>query len=64
VAPVSRAGIALFGDADKLVSDGRNRIAAVREEPDRLAATVIFAPQERSVRLFAVRTAIVSFANR
>ena len=56
VAPVSRAGIALFGDADKFVPDGRKRIAALRDEPERLTATVIFAPQEHSVRLFGYAT--------
>ena len=52
VVPVSRAGIALFGDQEKFVPDGRRRIAALEDEPDRLTATVTFAPQERSVRLF------------
>jgi hypothetical protein len=52
VAPVARAGIALLGDEGKLVPDGRKRIAALGDEPDRLTATVMFAPQEQSVRLF------------
>jgi hypothetical protein len=52
LAPVSRLGIALFGDESKFVPDGRKRIASVLEEPERLVATVIFAPQEASVRLF------------
>src|SRR2546430_14931884 len=52
VVPVSRAGIALFGDEEKFVPDGRKRIAALEDESDRLTATVTFAPQEQSVRLF------------
>ena len=52
VAPVARAGIALLGDEGKFVPDGRKRVAALADEPDRLTATVIFAPQEQSVRLF------------
>jgi len=52
VAPVARAGIALLGDEGKFVPDGRKRIAALGDEPDRLTATVIFAPLEQSVRLF------------
>jgi hypothetical protein len=52
IAPVARAGIALLGDEGKFVPDGRKRIAALADEPDRLTATVMFAPQERSVRLF------------
>jgi hypothetical protein len=52
VAPVARAGIALLGDEDKFVPDGRKRVAALGDEPDRLTATVMFAPQEQSVRLF------------
>jgi len=52
VAPVARAGIALLGDEGKFVPDGRKRIAALSDEPDRLTATVMFAPLEQSVRLF------------
>ena len=52
VAAVSRAGIALLGDEGKFVPDGRKRIATLDDEPDRLIATVTFAPQEKSVRLF------------
>jgi len=43
VAPVARAGIALLGDEGKFVPDGRKRIAALSDEPDRLTATVMFA---------------------
>src|SRR6266850_2861867 len=56
VAAVSRARIALFGDESKFVPDGRKRIAALDDEPDRLIATVTFAPQEKSVRLFGYAT--------
>src|SRR6195256_4944346 len=56
VAAVSRAGIALVGDEAKFVPDGRKRIAALDDEPDRLIATVTFAPQEKSVRLFGYAT--------
>jgi hypothetical protein len=52
VAPVARAGMALLGDEGKFVPDGRKRIAALSDEPDRLTATVMFAPLEQSVRLF------------
>jgi hypothetical protein len=52
VVPVPRAGIALFGDEAKLVPDGHKRIAALGDEPERVTATVTFAPQEQSVRLF------------
>jgi hypothetical protein len=51
VVPVSRAGLALLGDEDMLVPDGRQRIAALVDERDRLTVTVSFAPQESSVRL-------------
>ena len=56
VAAISRAGIALLGDEGKFVPDGRKRIAALGDEPDRLTATVMFAPQEQSVRLFGYAT--------
>jgi hypothetical protein len=52
LAPVSSAGVALFGDKDKFVSDGRKRIASVTEDGNRLTVTVTFAPQEEAVRLF------------
>jgi hypothetical protein len=45
-----------LGDADKLVPDGAQRIAALSDEPARLTATVIFAPQEHAVRLFGYAT--------
>jgi hypothetical protein len=52
LAPVSSAGVALFGDDGKFVPDGRKRIAAIAEVKDRLMVTVTFAPQEKAVRLF------------
>jgi hypothetical protein len=52
IVPVSRSGIALFGDEGKFVPDGRKRIAALADGPKQLTATVTFAPQERSLRLF------------
>jgi hypothetical protein len=56
LAPVSRAGVALFGDDGKFVPDGRKRIASLVDERDRLTAKVAFAPQEKSVRLFGYAT--------
>jgi hypothetical protein len=52
LAPVSRAGVALFGDDGKFVPDGRQRIASIVEQGNRLTVTVTFALQEKSVRLF------------
>lgn len=52
VVPVAHSGIALVGDRDKFVPDGRKRIAALSDEPERLTAKVTFAAQERSVHLF------------
>ncbi|MBV8909573.1 MAG: hypothetical protein JOZ89_02315 [Gammaproteobacteria bacterium] len=51
VVPLSRSGIALIGDEGKLVPDGRRRIAALEDEPQRLTATVTFAPADGTVRL-------------
>jgi hypothetical protein len=56
LAPVSRAGVALFGDDSKFVPDGRKRIASIVDERNRLTATVTFALQEKSVRLFGYAT--------
>jgi hypothetical protein len=52
VTPLSQAGIAFFGEEGKFVPGGRKRIATLREQPDGLSATVTFAPQEKSLRLF------------
>lgn len=52
VAPVGRSGIALIGDQDKFVPDGRRRIAALDDAPGRLTAKVEFAAEESSVHLF------------
>jgi hypothetical protein len=49
---VARSGIALFGDEGKLVPDGRKRIASLVDGQNRLTATVTFAQQETTVRLF------------
>ena len=51
VTPVARAGLALIGDEEQFVPDGRARIAALEDGPQRLTATVVFAPQETSARL-------------
>jgi hypothetical protein len=56
LAPVSSAGVALFGDDGKFVPDGRKRIASIVEERNRLTVTVTFAPQEKAVRLFGYAT--------
>jgi hypothetical protein len=52
VVPISRSGIALFGDAGMFVPNGVKRISALDDTPSRLTATVTFASHEESVRLF------------
>ncbi|HYL71694.1 MAG TPA: hypothetical protein VEY89_10385, partial [Candidatus Dormibacteraeota bacterium] len=52
VVPVGRGGLALFGDAARFVPNGAKRVAALAADGPRLSATVTFAPQEQSVRLF------------
>jgi hypothetical protein len=52
VAPVTRSGIALIGDADKFVCAGRQRIPEMAETPTGVCATIDFAPSEQSVHLF------------
>lgn len=49
---VARSGIALFGDEGKSVPDGSKRIASLVDGQTRLTATVTFAAQEATVRLF------------
>ena len=52
IAPLGRSGIAFFGDANKYVSNGVKRIAALDDKPEGMVATVSFAAGEKSVRLF------------
>jgi hypothetical protein len=52
LASVSSGDVALFGDDSKFVPDGRKRIAAIVDERNKLTATVTFAPEEETVRLF------------
>jgi hypothetical protein len=51
VAPVAKSGIAFLGDKGKFVGLGRQRIPAVRESAEGLAATIAFAPGEKAVTL-------------
>lgn len=51
VAPVNANGIALVGDAGKIASTGKARIARIETTPDALSVTVAFAAGERPVTL-------------
>jgi len=51
VAPVGKSGIAFLGDKDKFVGTGRQRIAALHDEPGKLTVEVILAAAEKSVVL-------------
>jgi hypothetical protein len=51
IAPVGRSGIAFLGDRDKFVSNGKQRIASLTDQPGQLAAEVLFAPTETQVTL-------------
>ncbi len=51
IAPVSRSGIALLGDKDKFVGTGKQRIATIDDQGEKLALSVIFAEGEKSVTL-------------
>jgi hypothetical protein len=52
VAPVTRSGISLLGDAGKFVTAGRQRVSEMSETADGVSATINFAPGENAVRLF------------
>lgn len=52
ITPVEKSGIAFFGDKHEFVSDGRNRIASLKECGRELSSVVSFAAGEISVRLF------------
>jgi hypothetical protein len=51
IAEPGPSGIALFGDEDKFVSSGRQRIASIIETAKSLSVVVIFAPGEPSICL-------------
>ncbi len=51
VAPVGKSRIAFLGDKGKFVSNGRQRIASLKDEQHELTADVLFAPTESSVIL-------------
>ena len=52
ITPVGKSGLAFFGDADKFVSNGRQRIASLADTSGELAVTITFAAGEKSVRVF------------
>jgi hypothetical protein len=51
LAPVGKSGIAFLGDSGKFVSNGHQRISALRDEPGKLSLKVVFAESENSVVL-------------
>lgn len=54
IAPVGRSGVAFFGDQDKFVANGRQRIASLQDAPGQLGVVVNFAPDEGPVTLHGV----------
>ena len=51
LAPLTSSGIAFFGDAGKIASTGKKRIAAIQDNPGMLKVEVLFAAGETSVEL-------------
>ena len=51
IAPIGPSGIAFLGDADKIASTGKQRIADIRESAESLKVTVLTAPGESGVTL-------------
>jgi hypothetical protein len=51
VAAIGKSGMAFLGDEGKFVSNGKQRIASLKDEAGALAADVLFAPTEKSVVL-------------
>ncbi|HXB58478.1 MAG TPA: hypothetical protein VNU95_02885 [Candidatus Acidoferrales bacterium] len=52
VAPVGKSDIAFFGDEEKYVSNGQQRIAGLVDADDKLTATITLAAGEKSVTVF------------
>jgi hypothetical protein len=51
IAPIGPSGIAFLGDADKIASTGKQRIADISESAESLKVTVLTAPGESGVTL-------------
>lgn len=51
VAPIGRSGIAFLGDINQFVSNGKQRISTLIDEPRKLTVTVALAATEKSVEL-------------
>ncbi len=51
IAPLNSSGIAFLGDADKIVSTGKKRIASIMNDKNRLELNVLFAKNESVVNL-------------
>ena len=51
VAPISRSGIALFGDPDKFVPMGRRRITFYRDVPGGVELGIVYAAKETSLTI-------------
>jgi hypothetical protein len=64
VAPVGKSGLAFFGDADKFVSNGRQRIALLKDARGKLTATITFAAGEKSVRVFGYASKVPKITAR
>ena len=62
VAPVCGGGVALVGDAGKIASMGRQRIASAEATPTGVRATVTFAAGERAVTLHGYADAAPALA--
>ena len=58
IAPEGKSGIAFLGDIGKFVSNGRQRIAAIQDEPGQLSLKVLFAQAENTVVLHGYAAAL------
>jgi hypothetical protein len=62
VAPIGKSGMAFLGDEGKIVSNGKQRIASLKDETGGLTADVLFAPTEKSVILHGYSAAAPTVA--
>lgn len=60
VAPISRSGIALFGDRDKFVPMGRKRIAAYRDIAEGAVLQIAVAPNETNLTIAGYSPSTIS----
>jgi len=51
ITPIDEGGMAFLGDEGKFVSNGKQRVASLKDDAGKLTAALLFAPNEKSIVL-------------